>query len=60
MVDVDESAAAEMAAWAGLRNIIVHLYLDVDHARLHEILATELEQLDGYAAALARESVRVP
>jgi uncharacterized protein YutE (UPF0331/DUF86 family) len=51
---IDEDAARKMAGWAGLRNIIVHLYLDVDHARLHEILATELGDLESFAAALAR------
>jgi hypothetical protein len=32
----------------------VHLYVDVDHARLHEILATEPGDLEALAAALAR------
>ena len=53
---IDESAAARMAGWAGLRNILVHLYLDVDHARLHEILATELDELRSFAAAVDRTS----
>jgi uncharacterized protein YutE (UPF0331/DUF86 family) len=43
-----------MAGWAGLRNIIVHLYLDVDHVRLHEVLVNELDDLLEFAAALAR------
>jgi uncharacterized protein YutE (UPF0331/DUF86 family) len=48
-------AVARMAGWAGLRNILVHLYLDVDHARLHEVLVSELDDLVEYAAALAAQ-----
>jgi uncharacterized protein YutE (UPF0331/DUF86 family) len=53
---LDEHLAERMAGWAGLRNILVHLYLDVDHGRLHEILRTELDDLSAYAAAIARAS----
>jgi uncharacterized protein YutE (UPF0331/DUF86 family) len=51
---IDDAAAQKMAGWAGLRNIIVHLYLDVDHVRLHEVLVNELDDLLEFAAALAR------
>lgn len=53
---LDEQLAERMAGWAGLRNILVHLYLDVDHGRLHEVLRTELDDLSAYAAAIARAS----
>jgi uncharacterized protein YutE (UPF0331/DUF86 family) len=46
--------AAAMEGWAGLRNVLAHLYLDVDHARLHRILTSELDVLERFAAALAR------
>jgi uncharacterized protein YutE (UPF0331/DUF86 family) len=46
--------AARMAGWAGLRNLLVHLYLEVDHARLCDILTHDLDELEAYAAALAR------
>ena len=48
-------AVSRMAGWAGLRNILVHLYLDVDHVRLHEVLVSELDDLVEYAAALAAQ-----
>jgi uncharacterized protein YutE (UPF0331/DUF86 family) len=51
---IDESLAASMAGWAGLRNVLTHLYLQVDHARIAEVLASELDQLDAFAAAVAR------
>ena len=35
--------ASELETWAGLRNVLVHLYLTVDHGRLYEILQDELD-----------------
>lgn len=49
--------SSAMQGWAGLRNVLAHMYLDVDHARLHEILVTDLDELAAYAASIAR-SVR--
>lgn len=50
---IEPALAVRMAGWAGLRNILVHLYLDVDHARLHEVLTTELDDLVEYARSLS-------
>ena len=47
-----EELAGQMEGWAALRNVLVHLYLDVDHERLHEILTEELDSLEEYARAL--------
>ena len=52
---LDAELGAQMGGWAGLRNILVHLYLEVDHERLHSILRTELEQLVTFAQAMQRE-----
>ena len=46
--------ARQMEGWAGLRNVLVHLYLDVDRRRLHEILTQDLDQLELYANAVSR------
>jgi uncharacterized protein YutE (UPF0331/DUF86 family) len=46
--------AREMEGWAGLRNVLVHLYLDVDHERLYEILTRNLDQLEAFAAEVSR------
>jgi uncharacterized protein YutE (UPF0331/DUF86 family) len=46
--------AARMEGWAGLRNLLVHLYLDVDHGRLFQILTEELGEIEDYAAMLAQ------
>jgi len=50
---ISDEGATRMAGWAGLRNVLVHLYLDIDHARLHDVLTGELDELVAYAAALA-------
>jgi len=51
---LDARLSEQMQAWAGLRNVLTHLYLEVDHVRLHEILRGELDDLERYAAALLR------
>jgi uncharacterized protein YutE (UPF0331/DUF86 family) len=49
---LDDELASAMAGWAGLRNILVHLYLEVDHERLYEILRQDLDQLEAFARKL--------
>lgn len=49
---LESKLAEQMAGWAGLRNVLVHLYMDVDHERLHQILAEELDDLRRFARAL--------
>jgi uncharacterized protein YutE (UPF0331/DUF86 family) len=51
---IDGALAGQLAGWAGLRNVLVHLYLEVDHERLHHILGAELEQLARFAGAMQR------
>lgn len=51
---IDADLARRMAGWAGLRNLLVHLYLQVDHARLYEILTNDLDEIEDFAAALIR------
>jgi len=46
--------AGRMELWAGLRNVLVHLYLDVDHERLWQIIQLNLDDLVHLAEALAR------
>ena len=49
---LDEELAGQMDAWAGLRNVLVHLYLEVDRRRLYEILETDLDQLERFAGIM--------
>jgi uncharacterized protein YutE (UPF0331/DUF86 family) len=51
---IDSDLAEQMAGWAGLRNILVHLYLDIDHQRLHAALRDERVQLLSFAKAMQR------
>jgi uncharacterized protein YutE (UPF0331/DUF86 family) len=46
--------AAAMQGWSGLRNVLVHLYLDVDPAILHRVLQTDLDDLESFARAMIR------
>ncbi len=46
--------AHAMVAWAGLRNVLVHLYLDVDHEAVFGFLTCDLDQLEQFAAAVQR------
>jgi uncharacterized protein YutE (UPF0331/DUF86 family) len=46
--------ARSMAAWAGLRNVLVHLYLDVDHDAVFGFLKQDLGQLEQFAASVLR------
>jgi len=45
-----------MEGLAGLRNVLVHLYLDVDEERVWEILQNDLDAIEECAAALSRAS----
>jgi uncharacterized protein YutE (UPF0331/DUF86 family) len=49
-----------MQGWAGLRNVLTHLYLEVDHQRLYDVLAHELDSLEHFAAAIARALEAAP
>ncbi|MBD3335480.1 MAG: DUF86 domain-containing protein [Candidatus Eisenbacteria bacterium] len=49
-----EDVARSMESWAGLRNVLVHMYIDVDAHRLFEILQKDLDQLESFAAAMSK------
>jgi uncharacterized protein YutE (UPF0331/DUF86 family) len=51
---LDAGLARAMQGWAGLRNVLAHLYLDADYVRLHDVLCHDLQQLEEYAAAVLR------
>ncbi len=45
--------AKNMEGWAGFRNILVHLYLDIDHGVVFDTLTGELDQIEVYAQAVS-------
>ncbi len=51
---LDEDLASRMGSWAGLRNILVHLYLDVDYDKLYTILERDLDDFETFAQQLMR------
>lgn len=51
---LEPELAKNMEAWAGMRNVLVHLYLDIDHETLYTTLTTELDQLEDYGTAIAQ------
>ncbi len=51
---LDSECARQMQLWAGLRNVLVHLYLEVEAERLYQILKEDLDQLECFAAAVSR------
>lgn len=42
----------KLAGMAGLRNVLVHLYWDIDYRRLYEVITTELSSFDEYARCI--------
>ena len=44
--------ANKLAAMAGLRNILVHLYWDIDYHQLYKIVTRELEDFDQFAQCI--------
>ncbi|MEO7195415.1 MAG: HepT-like ribonuclease domain-containing protein [Pseudonocardiaceae bacterium] len=51
---IDDVLAGRLRGLAGLRNRLVHVYDEIDDARVHEALATGLPDLDAFATAVAR------
>lgn len=50
---LDHELAQNMEGWAALRNVLVHLYLDVEHERLWDVLTGELDQLEDFVRVVA-------
>lgn len=49
---LDESSALQIASSAGLRNILVHEYNDLDHRILHAAIPTALQQYYAYVKSV--------
>ena len=45
---IEEELADRLARMARFRNLLVHVYEEVDHGRVWEFLQTDLEDLDAY------------
>lgn len=49
---IDHDLSNRLAAMVGFRNVVVHLYGEVDFARVREIVATRLDDLLDFASAV--------
>jgi uncharacterized protein YutE (UPF0331/DUF86 family) len=48
--EIEANLAHRLRGWAGFRNILVHQYLDIDHAIAHRAIVQELGDLEGLAS----------
>ncbi len=47
--ELEAELAERMRGWAGLRNILVHEYLAIDHGLVHQAICDELADLEAFA-----------
>ena len=52
---IDADLTARLQDLTGLRNRLVHLYDDVDDTLVHQALVEGLDDIDAFAAAVARQ-----
>ncbi len=50
---IGEHLGAHLKEWMGFRNVLVHLYLAIDHERTWKTLQDDLGDLEDFAAAMA-------
>jgi uncharacterized protein YutE (UPF0331/DUF86 family) len=51
---LDADLAERLKRWMGLRNVLVHLYLEIDHGRIYDAIREDLGDLERFAALAAR------
>jgi len=51
---VSKGLSVKLAAMAGLRNILVHDYLEIDRRRVYRALTTELRDFETFVRAVTR------
>jgi uncharacterized protein YutE (UPF0331/DUF86 family) len=51
---LEADLAARLKRWMGFRNVLIHLYVEIDHQRSYKAIQEELGDLDLFAARRAR------
>ena len=51
---LDRDLADRLKGWMGFRNVLVHLYLTIDHGRTYDAIRDDLSDLGQFAVAMAR------
>ena len=45
--------AERLRKWMGFRNVLVHLYMEIDHGRVYDAMSEDLGDLEEFAAKAA-------
>lgn len=51
---LDEDLAERLKGWMGFRNILVHLYLEIDHGLTYDAISNELGDLEEFKKRFSR------
>ena len=51
---LDDQLTARLKDWMGFRNVLVHLYLTIDHEKCWETIQNDLGDLDAFAERMGR------
>jgi uncharacterized protein YutE (UPF0331/DUF86 family) len=51
---LDADLAGRLKRWMGLRNLLVHLYLEIDHGRIYDAISEDLGDLHAFASVMAQ------
>jgi uncharacterized protein YutE (UPF0331/DUF86 family) len=51
---IESGLAERLKSWMGFRNVLVHLYMDIDHGRSYDAIRDDLGDLEEFASAMAR------
>jgi len=51
---LDDALAERLKRWMGFRNLLVHLYLEIDHGRAYDAIVEDLGDFDAFAARMVR------
>jgi uncharacterized protein YutE (UPF0331/DUF86 family) len=46
--------AERLKRWMGFRNVLVHLYLEIDHGKSYDAIRDDLDDLEEFARAMTR------
>lgn len=52
---LDSALGQRLQSWTGMRNILVHLYLDIDHGLTWDAIQSDLDDLRRFAQIAARK-----
>ena len=50
---LNDDLARRLQGWMGFRNVLVHLYLEIDHSRSYDAIRNELGDLEEFKRSMA-------